>query len=59
MSPLWSDLALARAAWAKACERGLVDRDAVEQPIPRSDPNQPSRDAPRRPIRRTLSSIAL
>jgi hypothetical protein len=30
MSPLWSDLALARAAWANAVERGLVD--AAEQP---------------------------
>ena len=25
MSPLWQDIALARAAWAKAVERGLVD----------------------------------
>ena len=30
MSPLWPDLALARAAWANAVERGLVD--AAEQP---------------------------
>ena len=28
MSPLWSDKALAQAAWANAVARGLVDEDA-------------------------------
>ena len=27
MSPLWPDLALARAAWADAVKRGLVNED--------------------------------
>ena len=29
MSPLWSDKALAQAAWANAVARGLVDDDAT------------------------------
>ncbi len=27
MSPLWSDKALAEAAWANAVERGIIDED--------------------------------
>lgn len=27
MSPLWSDKALAQAAWANAVARGLIDND--------------------------------
>lgn len=57
MSPLWSDMALARAAWTSAAERGLVDR------VPeRQQPEikfEPSRKPPRRPIRRPVSSFAL
>lgn len=30
MSPLWSDGALAKAAWAKAVDAGLVDDDKPE-----------------------------
>ena len=29
MSPLWSDEALARAAWDKAVDRGLVDETSA------------------------------
>jgi hypothetical protein len=58
MSPLWSDMALARAAWANAADRGLVDRDSPQKPKP--DPQvSVTRDLPRRPIRRPVSSIAL
>ncbi len=32
MSPLWSDTALAEAAWANAVERGLVDEKAQARP---------------------------
>jgi len=57
MSPLWSELSLARAAWASAEERGLVDRQpdrwAVETRVSRP------RDKPRRPIRQPVSSYAL
>lgn len=57
MSPLWSDMALARAAWANAAERGLVDRAPDDQ---RAEPTTTrSRDLPRRPIRRPVSSYAL
>ena len=34
MSPLWSDTALAEAAWANAVERGLVD-EQTKAPWPR------------------------
>jgi hypothetical protein len=34
VSPLWSDTALAEAAWANAVERGLVDEQA-KAPWPR------------------------
>jgi hypothetical protein len=30
MSPLWSDKALAQAAWTKAVARGLVDENAAD-----------------------------
>ena len=56
MSPLWSDLALARAALADAVERGLVE-ERVREP-------RPERPAPllkrvRRIPRRRLASFAL
>ncbi|HEX6741322.1 MAG TPA: hypothetical protein VF079_05950 [Sphingomicrobium sp.] len=35
MSPLWSDTALAEAAWANAVERGLVDEKPQERPVER------------------------
>ena len=38
MSPLWSDMALARAAWDKAIERGLVDE------------RDPAKAQPKRPL---------
>jgi len=31
MSPLWSDKALAEAAWANAIARGLVDEDRAAE----------------------------
>jgi len=34
VSPLWSDTALAEAAWANAVDRGLVD-DKASAPWPR------------------------
>jgi hypothetical protein len=54
MSPLWSDLALARAALADAVERGLVEET----------PREPERSLPllkrvRRIPRRRLASFAL
>ena len=57
MSPLWSDMALARAAWANAAERGLVDRSPERQQA--EIKFEQSRKNPRRPIRRPLSSFAL
>ncbi|GAA3904774.1 hypothetical protein GCM10022276_24230 [Sphingomonas limnosediminicola] len=55
MSPLWSDLALARAALAKAVERGVVE--APEKPEPARQ--QEERDAVRRVLRPRLKSCAL
>ena len=58
MSPLWSDVALARAAWEDAAERGLVERDPSREAKP--DPKvSVTRHLPRRPIRRPVSSFAL
>jgi hypothetical protein len=58
MSPLWSDLALARAAEAKAIERGLVDdigpRAGGQREV-RGKEDRRVRRIPRRP----LSSVAL
>jgi hypothetical protein len=57
MSPLWSDMALARAAWAKAEDANSADEGKVK---PREAER---RIADRRPVRRVLhprlSSIAL
>lgn len=58
MSPLWSDMALAKAAWANAADRGLVDRDPPREPKPKPNVSV-NRDLPRRPIRRPVSSFAL
>jgi hypothetical protein len=58
MSPLWSDMALARAAWANAADLGLVDRDSPKKA--KADTKKDfARDLPRRPIRRPVSSFAL
>jgi hypothetical protein len=48
MSPLWSDLALARAALADAVARGLVD-----------EPDEAKRKPVRRIPRRRVASFAL
>ena len=58
MSPLWPESALARAAWANALERGLIDRKSLAEMEAKED-GMPKRDVPRRPIRRSVSSIAL
>jgi hypothetical protein len=58
MSPLWSDRALAQAAWANAVDLGLVERTPIRRPANDTAPAT-SRDVPRRPIRRPVSSIAL
>jgi len=57
VSPLWSDMALARAAWANASERGLVDQLPERQQA--EIKFEQSRRIVRRPIRRPLSSFAL
>ena len=59
MSPLWPDLAIARAAWDDAVEKGLVN--ATEKRQPPRPANDVSRWGPavRRPIRRRVSSYAL
>jgi len=54
MSPLWSDLALARAALADAVERGLVDERSKE---PKS--SEPIFTRVRRIPRRRIPSFAL
>jgi hypothetical protein len=55
MSPLWSDLALARAALADAAARGLIDKSDPLQLRPKEQ-----RKAVRRPVRGPLrSSFAL
>ena len=58
MSPLWSDMALAQAAWANAVERGLVDAGAAPKQPKDAKQGRP-RDLPRRPIRRAVTSFAL
>lgn len=58
MSPLWSDSALAQAAWDNAVDRGLVDRDPSRHPKPELN-GSVKRELPRRPIRRPVSSFAL
>jgi len=60
MSPLWSDLALARAALADAVERGLVD----DRPSSSRTPKLAERAEPifkriRRIPRRRTASFAL
>jgi hypothetical protein len=56
MSPLWSEMALARAAWAKA-----EDNDSVVGG--KAKPSEAARPAVSRPVRRVLhprlSSFAL
>ena len=56
MSPLWSDLALARAALADAVERGLVDRKRDE---PKDDASKLLLKRVRRLPRRRQPSVAL
>ena len=56
MSPLWSDLALARAALADAVERGLVEETPRE---PRPKRPVPLLKRVRRIPRRRIASFAL
>ena len=58
MSPLWSEVALVRAAWANAAERGLVD-SMPEERTQAEIKFERSRKVPRRPIRPPVSSFAL
>lgn len=58
MSPLWSDMALARAAWANAVERGLVEHDPPRQDGQRGSGATAGRTV-RRILRRPLHSCAL
>ena len=59
MSPLWPEAALARAAWADAVARGLVD----DRPAAGSAARQGSSATPSMKVRRVprarLASIAL
>jgi hypothetical protein len=57
MSPLWSDMALARAAWAKAEELHSVVGGKAK-PHPAAKPAAASRPA-RRVLHPRLSSLAL
>ena len=57
MSPLWSDMALARAAWAKAEEAALVDEGKVK-PLEAVRPKAASRPA-RRVLHPRFGSFAL
>jgi len=62
MSPLWPDLAIARAAWDDAADRGLVEPELREPKTAdrRSDwLDRTRRTTARRPIRRPLTSYAL
>jgi hypothetical protein len=56
MSPLWSDLALARAALADAVERGLVDKKREEL---KDSSSKPLLKRVRRIPRRRQPSFAL
>jgi hypothetical protein len=57
MSPLWSDMALARAAWAKAEEFESVGEGAGARP--KANASRPPRRAVRRVLRPRLNSFAL
>ena len=57
MSPLWSDLALARAALADAVERGLVDEKSSKREP--GDTKRPLLKRVRRIPRRRQPSFAL
>jgi hypothetical protein len=57
MSPLWSDLALGRAALADAVQRGLVDEKRDERDD--GSPRQPLLKRVRRIPRRRQPSFAL
>jgi len=57
MSPLWSDMALARAAWAKAEDSNSVDGGKAE-PVQARRPIAVSRPV-RRVLHPRLSSYAL
>jgi hypothetical protein len=64
MSPLWPDLALARAAWDDAVDKGRVDPTETRgAPRAANDDRywggRPGGEAVRRPIRRRVSSLAL
>ncbi len=55
MSPLWSDKALAQAAWDNAVARGLIDQDRSAEP----EPKCPWPESVRRVPRPRLHSWAL
>jgi len=57
MSSLWLDMALARAAWAKAEEAALVDEGKVK-PLQAVGPKAASRPA-RRVLHHSIGSHAL
>ena len=61
MSPLWPDMALARAAWDDAADRGLVERSEQRSAEDKRSSwvDRIRRNTPRRPIRRQLKSYAL
>jgi hypothetical protein len=57
MSPLWSDMALARAAWAKAEDQASAERGKAK-PLQAEGPSAGSRPV-RRVLHPRLSSFAL
>ena len=61
MSPLWPDMAIARAALDDAADRGLIDRSNQRSSEDRRESwvDRIRRNTPRRPIRRQLKSYAL
>ena len=58
MSPLWPDMAIARAAMDDAEDRGLIESRSPEDRR-ESWVDRIRRNTPRRPIRRLLKSYAL
>jgi hypothetical protein len=58
MSPLWPDMAIARAALDDAADRGLIQPRSPEDRR-ESWVDRIRRNTPRRPIRRQLKSYAL
>ena len=59
MSPLWSDMALARAAWAKAEEAALVDEGKVKQAEGGEPPGAARASSSHRQLRASEETFAL